>query len=59
MVAQMVQNSVFFTICVQSQIIYIQSDLICIQPRLIYIQSDLICIQSHLIYATGLEPGTT
>ena len=39
MVAQMVQNSVAFAICVQYWIIYIHSDLICIQCDLIYIQS--------------------
>ena len=39
MVAQMVQNSVAFAICVQYWIIYIHSHLICIQCDLIYIQS--------------------
>ena len=39
MVAQMVQNSVVFAICVQYWIIYIHSHLICIQCDLIYIQS--------------------
>ena len=63
--AQMVQNSVSFTICVQSYLIKIQSDLIYIQStlnlyifslilltfsQLIYIQCDLICIQSDLFY---------
>ena len=43
MVAQMVQNSVFFTICVQSYFIHIQSSFL-------YSVSHLICIQSHLIY---------
>ena len=43
MVAQMVQNSAFFTICVQSYFIHIQSSFL-------YSVSHLICIQSHLIY---------
>ena len=50
MVAQMVQNSVSFTICVQSFLPHIQSsflDLVfhitCIQSQLSYIQSTYIC----------------
>ena len=63
MVTQMVQNSAFFNIYVQSYLIYVQSHLICIQFRLIYFQSfylysvflfifnRLICIQSLYLYS--------
>ena len=47
MVAQMVQNSVFFTICVQSYFIHIQSSFL-------YSVSHLICIQSHLMYIQSI-----
>ena len=50
MFAEMVQNSVWFTICDQSEINYIYSDLIYIQSHFIYIQAYLIYIQSHHLY---------
>ena len=61
MVAQMVQNSVFFTICVQSYFIHIQSSflysvshLICIQSHLMYIQSNYIYSVSSYLYSVNL-----
>ena len=46
MAAQMVQNSVFFTICVQSYFIHIQSSFL-------YSVSLLICTQSCYIYSVS------
>ena len=46
----MVQNSVSFTICVQSYLIHMQSYFLYSVSHLIYIQSTYIYIQSHLIY---------
>ena len=55
MVTQMVQNSVFFNIYVQSYLIYVHSHRICIQSHLIYFQSSYLYsvtlfIFSHHIY---------